>query len=148
MKEYWLARKLLKEKGYEMYEISNAAKPGFYSRHNSTYWDTEKHYLGLGPGAHSYCRFPYRNIARRAHMDQAWKLITAKPLNKIQKLGERIYLGLRKSEGVKLTPQDEELFQKQIEDLSDRKLVTCKGSTLKLTRRGVELANIVMAEFV
>ena len=148
MKEYWLARKLLKEKGYEMYEISNAAKPNYYSRHNSTYWDTEKHYLGLGPGAHSYCRFPYRNIARRARMDQAWKLITAKPLNKIQKLGERIYLGLRKSEGVKLTPQDEELFQKQIEDLSDRKLVTCKGSTLKLTRRGVELANIVMAEFV
>ena len=148
MKEYWLARKLLKEKGYEMYEISNAAKPNYYSRHNSTYWDTEKHYLGLGPGAHSYCRFPYQNIAKRAHIDSSWKLITTKPLNRIQKLGERIYLGLRKSEGVLLTPQDEELFQKQIEDLAERKLVTYKNRTLKLTRRGTELANIVMAEFV
>ena len=101
MKEYWLARKLLKEQGYEMYEISNAAKPGFHSRHNSAYWDTNNHYLGLCPGAHSYCRFPYKNTPLRAHIDPAWKLITTKPLTKTQKLGERIYLGLRKTEGVK-----------------------------------------------
>lgn len=148
MKEYWLARKLLKEQGYEMYEISNAAKPGFHSRHNSAYWDTNNHYLGLGPGAHSYCRFPYQNIAKRAHIDPAWKIINTKPLNKIQKLGERIYLGLRKTEGVQLTPQDEDIFKRQIEDLSDRKLVTYKNRTLKLTRRGIELANQVMSEFV
>ena len=148
MKEYWLARKLLKEEGYEMYEISNAAKPGFHSRHNSAYWDTNNHYLGLGPGAHSYCRLPYQNTAKRAHIDSAWKLITTKPLNRIQKLGERIYLGLRKSEGVLLTPQDEEIFKKQIEDLADRKLVTYKNRTLKLTRRGIELANQAMAEFI
>ncbi|MBR4820474.1 coproporphyrinogen III oxidase, partial [bacterium] len=148
MKEYWLARKLLKEKGYEMYEISNAAKPGFYSRHNSTYWDTEKHYLGLGPGAHSYCRFPFQNTAKRAHFDSAWKLINAKPLTKIQKFGERIYLGLRKTEGVKLTEKDQLLFEQQIKDLADRKLVTYKNSTLKLTHRGIELANQVMSEFV
>jgi oxygen-independent coproporphyrinogen-3 oxidase len=148
MKEYWLARKLIKEQGYEMYEISNAAKPGFRSRHNSAYWDTDNHYLGLGPGAHSFCRFPYRNLAIRAHVDANRNKINSKPLGKIRQAGERIYLGLRRTEGVQLTPQDEELFQKQIEDLSDRKLVTCKGSTLKLTRRGVELANQVMSEFV
>lgn len=148
MKEYWLARKLLKEEGYEMYEISNAAKPGFHSRHNSAYWDTNNHYLGLGPGAHSFCRFPYQSMARRAHIDPAWKIINTKPLNKLQKLGERIYLGLRKTEGVQLTPQDEDIFKRQIEDLSDRKLVTYKGRTLKLTRRGIELANQVMSEFV
>lgn len=148
MKEYWLARKFLKEKGYEMYEISNAAKPGFYSRHNSTYWDTEKHYLGLGPGAHSYCRFPFQNTAKRAHFDSAWKLINAKPLTKIQKFGERIYLGLRKTEGVKLTEEDQLLFEQQIKDLADRKLVTYKNHTLKLTHRGIELANQVMMEFI
>ena len=148
MKEYWLARKLLKEEGYEMYEISNAAKPGFHSRHNSAYWDTNNHYLGLGPGAHSFCRFPYQSMARRAHIDPAWKIINTKQLNKLQKLGERIYLGLRKTEGVQLTPQDEDIFKRQIEDLSDRKLVTYKNRTLKLTRRGIELANQVMSEFV
>lgn len=39
--------------GYEHYEISNYARPGFRSRHNSSYWDLTP-YLGLGPGAHSY----------------------------------------------------------------------------------------------
>lgn len=52
----------LTQAGYIHYEISNWAKPGFYSRHNSRYW-TLSDYLGLGPGAHSYLngkRFAYR----------------------------------------------------------------------------------------
>lgn len=43
----------LREQGYEHYEISNFAKEGFYSRHNTAYWQ-QKPYLGLGPSAHSY----------------------------------------------------------------------------------------------
>ncbi len=39
--------------GFEQYEISNFCKPGFYSRHNSSYWQQKK-YLGVGPSAHSY----------------------------------------------------------------------------------------------
>ena len=45
--------KILREAGYEHYEISNFAKPGFQSKHNSSYWQG-KPYIGLGPSAHSY----------------------------------------------------------------------------------------------
>ncbi len=44
---------ILKEAGFEHYEISNFCKPGFYSRHNTSYWKNEK-YLGIGPSAHSF----------------------------------------------------------------------------------------------
>lgn len=44
---------ILKEAGFEHYEISNFCKPGFYSKHNSSYWKNQK-YLGIGPSAHSF----------------------------------------------------------------------------------------------
>jgi len=56
--EYLLAVDRLTEAGYEVYEVSNFARPGFASRHNSVYWSGEP-YVGLGNGAHSY-RHPIR----------------------------------------------------------------------------------------
>lgn len=50
---YLLAHDVLTSAGYEHYEVSNYAKPGFHSRHNSAYWNGTP-YLGFGPGAHSF----------------------------------------------------------------------------------------------
>ena len=52
-REYALIEKRLTEGGYEHYEVSNYAKAGFRSRHNSSYWHGAE-YLGIGPGAHSF----------------------------------------------------------------------------------------------
>ncbi len=60
---YHYAIEWLKEKGYSQYEISNAAKPGRFSRHNMKYWSMEE-YLGLGLGASSYLR-PYQGLDGR-----------------------------------------------------------------------------------
>jgi oxygen-independent coproporphyrinogen-3 oxidase len=51
--QYSVLMKLMRSAGYEHYEISNFAKPGFRSRHNSSYWRGKK-YIGIGPSAHSY----------------------------------------------------------------------------------------------
>lgn len=51
--EFYYMSRFLKENGFQHYEISNFALPGFHSRHNSAYW-RYKEYLGLGPSAHSY----------------------------------------------------------------------------------------------
>src|SRR5207244_4036829 len=51
--EYLLAHARLATCGYRFYEVSNAAREGFRSRHNSAYW-SGRAYLGLGPAAHSY----------------------------------------------------------------------------------------------
>ena len=54
-RQFLLLTEWLEEAGYEQYEISNFAKPGFRSRHNSSYWQGVP-YLGLGPSAHSYAK--------------------------------------------------------------------------------------------
>jgi oxygen-independent coproporphyrinogen-3 oxidase len=53
LQQFELLIRILKEAGFEHYEISNFCKPGFYSQHNSSYWKSKK-YLGIGPSAHSY----------------------------------------------------------------------------------------------
>jgi oxygen-independent coproporphyrinogen-3 oxidase len=53
LQQFQLMIRRLKEVGFEHYEISNFCKPGFYSKHNSSYWKNEK-YLGIGPSAHSF----------------------------------------------------------------------------------------------
>lgn len=53
VRQYEQICKLLEENGFVQYEVSNFARPGFYSRHNSRYWNRIP-YLGLGPGAHSF----------------------------------------------------------------------------------------------
>jgi oxygen-independent coproporphyrinogen-3 oxidase len=53
LEHFRILLQMMKEKEFEHYEISNFCKPGFYSRHNSMYWNGTS-YLGLGPSAHSY----------------------------------------------------------------------------------------------
>ncbi len=118
---YHLTKNLLRENGYERYEISNYAKPGFESKHNSGYWKRIP-YLGLGLGASSLINnIRYRKKSDLAEYLQFFGLQekTCKNANEkdveiipqnlieeceildvVDQMGEFMYLGLRMSEGV------------------------------------------------
>src|SRR6202035_5271509 len=104
---YEFACERLREAGYEHYEISNWALPGFRSRHNLKYWRREP-YLGFGAGAHSFDgRWRWAN----AHDPAAYATAIQQgrlPLEQLEEvtpreaLDEELFLGLRQLDGIDL----------------------------------------------
>ena len=104
--QYTLLMEWLEAVGYEHYEISNFAKPGRRSRHNSAYW-LGKPYLGLGPSAHSFNGFSRRwNVANNALYIQSINNnqlpIETENLTVNQQINEYLMTALRTIEGVNL----------------------------------------------
>lgn len=100
-----LTRSYLQEQGYEQYEISNYAQPGFESVHNRAYWSGED-YLGIGPSAFSTVRWErrqnlcdYRSYSARVLGGDS-ALLSVEPLSPAMKKTERIALLLRTRTGV------------------------------------------------
>ena len=94
----------LQTAGYEHYEISNFALPGYHSRHNSSYWD-DTPYLGLGAAAHSYdgCIRRYNPHDLQRYIDAVMAGETAceqEELSQWERYDERVMLGLRTARGV------------------------------------------------
>jgi len=105
--EFLQAAECLRAAGYEHYEVSNFARPGFESRHNAVYWDGRA-YLGLGNGAHSYAHPLRRWNARDWAAYRSRLLAGGSPEESRERLDdearalERIWLGLRTARGVPL----------------------------------------------
>jgi oxygen-independent coproporphyrinogen-3 oxidase len=105
-RQYVSLMQWLEAAGYEHYEISNFAKPGWRSRHNSAYW-LGKSYLGLGPSAHSFNGHSRRwNIANNALYIQSVNKnvlpIETETLTLNQQVNEYLMTSLRTVEGVNL----------------------------------------------
>jgi putative oxygen-independent coproporphyrinogen III oxidase len=106
--EYLAAHGRLPADGYEFYEVSNAARAGYRSRHNSAYW-SGRPYVGLGPAAHSFDgntrRWNLRawEAYRRAIADGRSAVESEEKLTEAQEELERMYLGLRTIEGLPVT---------------------------------------------
>src|SRR5579871_2962901 len=146
--------------GYEHYEVSNFARPGYRSRHNQVYWRNEE-YLGFGPGAVSYLngrrwkreRLPARynrKVAEGADLS-----VESECLDAAGALGETMMLGLRLNEGLPLQRIRDRFgldplayFAPQIEKLTARGLLVLEADTLRLTHRGLLLANDALCEFL
>lgn len=103
--QYLMLANILRNAGFDHYELTNYCRPGMYSRHNSAYWDRTP-YLGLGSGAHSFDgvrRFSNSRDARR-HINRVETgetiEIESEHLAEEQVIEEMIYLGLRQARGV------------------------------------------------
>lgn len=109
-RQFLLLMQWLREAGYEHYEVSNFAKPGFRSRHNSSYWKGAK-YLGLGPSAHSFNGTERRwNVANNTvyikTINEGSLQREIEILTPTQQLNEFIMISLRTIEGIDLKKID------------------------------------------
>jgi oxygen-independent coproporphyrinogen-3 oxidase len=106
--EYLLAHRRLTADGFLFYEVSNAARDGFRSQHNSAYW-SGKPYRGLGPAAHSFDGTTRRwnlrawEAYRRAIAEGRSAVESEERLTAEQRELERVYLALRTGEGLAIT---------------------------------------------
>ena len=120
--EFKIIAQLLDSNQYIHYEISNFSLQGKSSQHNKNYWK-KNNYLGFGPSAHSY-QFPYRswNVSSNAQYIQQVSSNTFHPqkeeLSEIDHFNELIMLGLRTSEGVKLSEALKFLNEKNRNDFN------------------------------
>ena len=104
--QFLLLMDWLQNAGYEHYEISNFAKPGYRSKHNSSYWQ-QKTFIGIGPSAHSFDGNARRwNVSNNALYIQSLKKniipFEEEKLSEVQKLNEYIMTSLRTIEGIDL----------------------------------------------
>lgn len=157
---YELAISKLKAAGYEHYEVSNFARPGFRCRHNQVYWRNEPYY-GFGAGATSYVGSERaRRLANPSDYIAAIRSDSAaiqfsEHLEGRARLAETIIQGLRMLDGLDLSelaaesPLDPAVeFAGQIAGLRDQGLLELHGGRLKVTHRGLLLLNDVSAEFL
>ena len=159
---YWYVKNTLELNGYKHYEISNFAKKGYESKHNMNCWN-QMEYVGIGAAAHSY-----RDITRYSNTEDIKEYIKNvqkgefeknRIIHEIQKeedsKKEFMLLGLRKIDGLKISEFKNKfgdnpiyLYRKELKKLSDEKLIIIQDDNIRLSNKGIDLANLVWEEFV
>jgi oxygen-independent coproporphyrinogen III oxidase len=154
LEQYWASAARLEAAGYAHYEISNWAQPGFACRHNLAAWNYQP-YLGCGAGAHSMFRLDDRSTERRWNVKGPHAYIKQvsgrgraldgnETLSPERSRGEAAMIGVRLLEGTGAADG----FPAQRQRLVGAGLLIEAGGQVRLTRRGVELANQVGAVFL
>lgn len=144
---------------FEQYEISNFAKPGLASRHNTKYWRLDP-VFGFGVSAHSFDGMSrYWNVRDTQEYVSAVEAdktpIAGRDILTDEKLaGERAFLGMRLTDGISVNDYERATgidlkakYAGELERLADAGLIELAGDRLKLTRRGMLFSNEVFAVF-
>ena len=158
---YWKVKKELEKNGYIHYEISNFSKVGYESKHNVSCWNQEE-YIGIGIAAHSYI-----NNTRYSNTDNLEEYIKKSEdnineirqihevQNKKDKMNEYMILGLRKIQGIKISEFKNKfidnpiyIYREQLNRLTTQELIVIDEDNIRLTNKGIDLANLVWEEFI
>ena len=159
---YWKVKTILEQNGYNHYEISNFSKKGYESKHNSNCWNQHE-YFGFGLSAHSYYnKMRYSNIDNLKQYIENYKnnvevynMVFHENQSKEDMMKEFMLLGLRKIDGVKISDFKEKfvdnplyIFRNELNRLVKQELVEVTENSIRLTNKGLDLANVVWSEFV
>lgn len=152
-------RASMKENGFEAYEISNYAKPGFKSQHNSAYWKFIP-YLGLGPSAHSFDgtsrQWNVSSIRQYSkHIQEENAFFEKEILSEQDFYNDYVMIALRTTQGIDLNYLHQRFGQEALDDcLQNAKLhlankeLTLLDNHLSLSDTGIHIANIVMVNLM
>ena len=159
---YWYVKDFLELSGYNHYEISNFSKNGKESKHNLNCWNQEE-YIGFGLASHSYidgirfCNISNleKYIENINNLDFNKNKIIEEKQTKEDMEKEFMMLGFRKIEGVDISKFKEKylenpifLYRKELDKLVKEGLIEVDLNNIKLTNKGLDLANLVFEEFV
>lgn len=159
---YHYTKTIMKGMGYERYEISNYARPGYACRHNQVYW-TGGEYLGLGLGASSYWNgLRFENTSDWQEYLSGWETDDITRIRKNQvpdtlksRMEEYMFLGLRLTRGVsgiefrnRFHRSMEEVYGSVIHPYVEQGFLTWEQEYLRLTERGIDVSNSIMADFL
>ena len=159
---YWTVVNELKENEYNQYEISNFSKKTYESKHNTNCWK-QKQYIGLGTSAHSYL-----NKKRYSNTNNIEEYIKNIQENNISKnitiheeqteestMNEYMLLGLRMIQGININEFKQKFkidptikYKEILEKLQKENLIQITETSIKLTKQGIDLGNIVWEEFI
>ncbi|MCC8171256.1 MAG: radical SAM family heme chaperone HemW [Parabacteroides sp.] len=145
--------------GFVHYEISNFGKPGYFSRHNSSYW-TGRNYLGMGPSAHSFNGESREwNVsslpAYMAGIEEGIPDVTVERLDLYTRYNEFVITGLRTMEGISMAVLEEAFGRRlydycrcQAEKYLKEGLLQRDDNRLKLTRQGIFVSDGIMSDLL
>jgi len=138
--------------GFTHYEISNFCKPGYHSRHNSSYWDSTP-YLGVGAGAHSYNGTsrqwsPNDLDAYMTAIEQSQPLFEAEHLSPIDLYNEKLMLTLRTTQGLNLSalpPQDRLTVLQTAETLINKGSLLLENNHLRIPESKMFISDAIIS---
>jgi len=150
--QFLLLMQWLRGAGYEHYEVSNFAKPGYRSRHNSSYWKGDK-YLGIGPSAHSFngCTRQWNISNNQRYISSIMTGVLPREievLTEANQLNEYIMISLRTIEGMDLQVIEEKwgaekstMINQQLQSYLHKGLAKRNDTSIKLTDQGMLVAD-------